>query len=303
MQISVLREFLLLAEQLSFSRVSKNLYVSQSALSKHVDALENEVGAKLFVRDKHSVRLTKIGRLFNNDIKVVMRAYDDALENLNNAKRGLEEIIKVGHLHGATHLFFPAAATEFESAYPHTKLQFDAGEAGSLFSLLTNNTYDMIITMRVPNEDYGNFKYIDLYQDRLCVAVSRHHRLARQQDVCLTDLINERILVARRDTMQVIDLLARLDIKEQWFWDCAEERVNDFHTPLTYLSSNTGVVLTCQHLKTFYSDEVVFLPLREIQTGYHISAVWKIAHDTDGVRAFARILEQAAQPYLDLLAY
>ena len=53
--------FLLLAEELNFSRAAQKLYISQQALSAQISALENDLGFPLFVRTTKSVRLTEAG--------------------------------------------------------------------------------------------------------------------------------------------------------------------------------------------------------------------------------------------------
>ena len=53
--------FLLLAEELNFSRAAQKLYISQQALSAQISALENDLGFPLFVRTTKSVRLSEAG--------------------------------------------------------------------------------------------------------------------------------------------------------------------------------------------------------------------------------------------------
>jgi DNA-binding transcriptional LysR family regulator len=56
-----LRYFVAVAEELHFTRAAEKLYVSQPALSKQIRALERQLGAPLFDRDQHGVRLTPVG--------------------------------------------------------------------------------------------------------------------------------------------------------------------------------------------------------------------------------------------------
>ena len=64
MRIDTLYEFLLLTSNLNFTETAKSFFVSQSVLSNHISGLEKELGIRLFVRDRHSVRLTEAGSLF-----------------------------------------------------------------------------------------------------------------------------------------------------------------------------------------------------------------------------------------------
>ncbi len=295
MQISVLREFLALSEVLNFSHVSKSFYISQSALSKHIDALENEIGVKLFVRDKHSVRLTQMGRIFSKDIKSVMNRYDNAIENLSNVKMGFEQTLKVGYLYGAARTFLADTSATFEKKYPHTQLKLYAEEAGSLLPLLKNNKLDMIIDMKLPGEDYSNFHFVNLYKDCLGAAVSKHHRLAKRGDILLQDLAHERVLVPGRDTMSNVHNFYRKVLCDQLFWKNAEELIHDINSPRTYLQNNAGVFITFHHLKSYYGDDATFLPIRGIESSFSIAAIWKMAQENESIRGFANILAQVTQ--------
>ena len=72
MDISVLREFLDLTRSLNYSASARRLQIAQSTLSKHVGSLEKEVGARLFVRDSHSVRLTSAGKVFASSLQPLL---------------------------------------------------------------------------------------------------------------------------------------------------------------------------------------------------------------------------------------
>ena len=56
--------FIKLAEYRNFSKAAKDLYISQTALSKVIAGLEDEVGEKLFIRNTNSVSLSEAGRVY-----------------------------------------------------------------------------------------------------------------------------------------------------------------------------------------------------------------------------------------------
>lgn len=81
MDFDRLKEFLDLAETLSFTKSSLNLNISQSALSRHISELEREVGAELFARSTTSVRLTPTGRVFYERAIIAMHDYGSLLSS------------------------------------------------------------------------------------------------------------------------------------------------------------------------------------------------------------------------------
>lgn len=77
MNISYFAEFVALSESLNFSATASQLSISQPALSNHIQALEEELGVKLFERTRRSVALTKEGRLLLADARNLLDQYAD----------------------------------------------------------------------------------------------------------------------------------------------------------------------------------------------------------------------------------
>lgn len=79
MDLQCCRELIVLAEKLSFTDAAELLFISQSALSKHVAAAEREVGFRIFERSTVNVGLTDPGRALVEGLRTVVDAYDEAL--------------------------------------------------------------------------------------------------------------------------------------------------------------------------------------------------------------------------------
>lgn len=78
MRIAYIKEFIELGEKLSFSAAAREMHVSQSALSKHLQTLEEDLGAKLVDRDRHHVMLTPQGELFLAKARAIVDTYEEA---------------------------------------------------------------------------------------------------------------------------------------------------------------------------------------------------------------------------------
>lgn len=82
MELRQLRYFVAVAEELHYGRAAERLHISGPALSQQIIALEREVGAQLFVRDRRSVRLTEAGRSLLEDGRRILALADDAKQRL-----------------------------------------------------------------------------------------------------------------------------------------------------------------------------------------------------------------------------
>lgn len=82
MNFEYLREFLDLASTLNFTKSASNLHMTQSTLSRHISAMEKEIGAPLFTRSTSKVKLTQNGRLLYERSSALLNDYADAIEEM-----------------------------------------------------------------------------------------------------------------------------------------------------------------------------------------------------------------------------
>lgn len=140
-----LYEFLVLSKLLSYSKAAQALYISQSVLTKHIQALEEEMGVPLFMRTTHGVALTEAGRALAKEAPELLRKCDSVLRRLRSRNIPAQGSIRIGiglELSYSNHIrnFFHT----FQQRYPDIDLKYDV-HPGSTPVQVTSQ-YDLFFT-------------------------------------------------------------------------------------------------------------------------------------------------------------
>ena len=93
MDLIKLKYFIAAAELLNFSKAAEACNITQTAIGKYINKLENEIGCSLFYRTNKGVSLTEAGEKFYSGVKEITRQYEDLLKQIENEK---DKILRIG---------------------------------------------------------------------------------------------------------------------------------------------------------------------------------------------------------------
>ncbi|ALG83408.1 LysR family transcriptional regulator [Gordonia phthalatica] len=160
-----LRTFVAVAGQLGFSPAARRLGLSQSAVSRHVRALESAVGRPLLDRDTHTVRLTAAGEIFLGYARRILDLSDEAVEVLGEA--GPRGRVRFGVSEDFALTRLPDFLRRFTADYPDIDLEFTVELSVVLHRLLRTGELDAVLAMRIDDTSGGDaFASWSLFRDR-----------------------------------------------------------------------------------------------------------------------------------------
>lgn len=200
MELRHLRYFVAVAEELSFTRAADRLHIGQPPLSQQVQALEEEIGAKLFDRSRRTIRLTEAGRVFLDDAHQVLALAASAAETARRIEKGEIGQLKIGFTKSTAFTpIFPRIINTYRKQYPNVKLVLLEMSTMRQLAALSDYTIDLGF-LRPPETDIPpNFVHTTLQDHPLSVVLPANHRLADAARISVEDLRDEAFVMFPRD--------------------------------------------------------------------------------------------------------
>ena len=196
--------FISVAENLSFSRAAEYLYISQPAVSKHIQELESSYGISLFERKGNRVLLTPAGRIVYEKLKEIQHQYSELNFSVGSLTNQYKGELRIGSSSTISQYVIPLVLANFHSKYPSVNLTLYNGNSDDMERLLINNQVDVALVENVSS--HQGLKYGVVTSDSIVAVVGAHGGLARLKEVSIADLVSLPLVLREHGsgTLQVI---------------------------------------------------------------------------------------------------
>jgi DNA-binding transcriptional LysR family regulator len=171
--------FLTVAKHLSYTQAAKELYMSQPAVSKNIQELEQELGARLFNRAGNSIDLTPAGKLvlaYGTDIK---RLTQNLQYELGILAEELAGSLHIGASSTIAQYLIPSAIARFKEQYPQVKITLTSGNTAEINGHLKNDIIDLGITEG--GRKLNSFSYKAFLDDEIAFISNTANQIAIPQ--------------------------------------------------------------------------------------------------------------------------
>lgn len=259
MNDKTLRLFRTVAECGSFSRAEELSFISKQAIVKQMDALETELGVKLFTRSSRGVRLTEAGEILYRGAEKLLDLQEEILADCRRSSREADTL-RIGNVE---HQALLSEVTEaYALKYPDVRVirvihPNHSGEYRVEHGIMdVAETFYSPVVAKMP---LGYTRLIDLPYK---AAVGKLHPLAGRRQVSLTELRDYRTVVFRPMTAQPI--LEALQTAFRGREENLELRTDvDNQVPVAFACAEEGSVLLSPNYFIYHLPEMVLLPLEE----------------------------------------
>jgi len=281
-----IRYFLEIVNQgVSFTKASQALYVSQPAITKHINTLSEELGTKLFdTSKKNAARLTPAGELyyrFFSETRDQFKKTRDKAMSLTGEHYGE---LYIACLENWDMLELLPTKKAFCEAYPHISLSLYSGSIKETMNGLLNNQYDLLVTFPKLFQGMPNIRIHDIFRSPCILLFSSDHPLAGKQDLGIADFKDDTLYILSKEEFPFMKQDHTAYCKSKGFIPRFKSMPN-LDSILLALQNGTGYTILDSWIRQKNDPVFRYLPL---DTSIIISNVWKADNANKALEIFLK---------------
>ncbi|MDF2922842.1 MAG: LysR family transcriptional regulator [Paenibacillaceae bacterium] len=189
-ELRQLHYFIKVAQKQHVTQASEELHVAQSAVSRQIHQLEEELGVSLFVQKGRNLQLTPVGKLFLDRVEVIFSELDRAVQEVHEFLDPELGEVRIGFPHSMGINLLPTVVAEFRKHHPNVKFRLRQGTYTSLIRNLTGGEIDLSFVSPFP-ETHELVTGELLLSEELYAVVPMQHPLAGRESIQLNELRHE----------------------------------------------------------------------------------------------------------------
>ncbi len=272
MDIRHMNYFIEVARQKSFSRAAETLHISQSAISKMVKDMEEELGLFLFNRNSKAIQLTDAGAIFLNRAQKIVSMFQDLIDEVKEETMQEMGRISIGlpPITGATS--FAQLLGNFKQKFPKIDIMLFEHGSKRIESGIQDGSLDIGVICNSPN--VANYNSFSLTNDPIWVIAHPQNPISNFDTVNLQTLSSQSFVIYRDDFSLhhvIVDACKEAGFQPKIIFQTSQRELMT-----QIVEANLGIALlpskTCKRLD---SDSIKAIPLLPEELFHKMSVIWK----------------------------
>jgi DNA-binding transcriptional LysR family regulator len=286
-----LRYVVAAAEHGSFRRAATAVGVQESAISRRIRDLEDEIGATLFVRHHGGVRLTYAGERFIHRARRAIDQINNAAKDVSTIGRGEDGVVRIGLISSLASGFLAELIQAYDASHAGVRLDFIEGGLSDHLPAIQQHLLDVAFLTGIPTADGCDIAH--LWNEQVYVAMSKQDELAERQEISWADLRDRHFIVSEADPgPEIHDYLVK-HLAELGHHPSVERQGVGRDNLMHLVAIGRGLTLTSEATTAARFPGVVYRPLAgEILP---FCAIWSPQNDNPALRrllSLARIMSK-----------
>lgn len=291
MELRHLRYFQAVAEELSFSKAARRLRIAQPALSRAVQEMEREVGARLIERERRSPRLTPAGAVLLHEAGLLLERHEESMRRVRRTAKGEEGELRLGYIGPPTRMFLARLLKEYARRFPRVTVILEERTPERVWEMVSKGRLSLGLTRPVLAHEALGLQTLLLKEEIFCAAVPRDHPWANLASLPWKKLAGEPLIIlARREGAGSHDTV-RAACDAAGFEPRIKHAPSLIGTILQYVEAGAGIGVVPDSTR---SRNVTLIPLKPRQT-IPLVLMWAKEGDDPAVSAFRELVKEWLQ--------
>ena len=292
-ELSQVRCFVAVAEELHFGRAAARLNMTQPPLSRQIQILERILGVKLLQRGNRLVRLTPAGQSFLTEARLILKLTESAAVLARRVAEGKAGSVNIGFTAASSYSYVPELVAVCRRQLPDVELILKEMVSGDQLKRLGAGEIDIGL-LRPPIPRTG-LQFFQVKAEPMIAAVPAGHRLSEAATIGLSDLAAEPfIMYAPYEARYFHDLLVEL-FSRAALAPVYVQHLAQIHSILAIVHSGVGVALVPEAAENLRFSGVALRPLAGPQLrAAELYFVWRDDNDNPLLPVIAAIARNLA---------
>jgi DNA-binding transcriptional LysR family regulator len=242
MELRHIRSFLSIAETLHFGRTAELIHISQPALSLQIRALEEEVGVRLFERNRRKTTLTAAGAAFRDDAAAALSQLEQAIRRARLAADGKLGLLRIGFTSTAGSEILPGIVRQFRELNPEVEFSLRQYLTAEQVQMLETGLLDVGF-LRLPIGEHSALDVVTVHREPFVVVVPSSHKLAKRKRVRLREVSGETfVMYERAYTPGLYDLILGM-LRDAGIVPNVSQAAADLSTVISLVDAHMGIAI------------------------------------------------------------
>jgi DNA-binding transcriptional LysR family regulator len=271
MDVRRLKYFIVTAEEGSISRAAEKLHITQPPLTRHIQSLEEELGAQLFTRTNWGVELTQAGTALLGHARNINAHVELATEQVRRVAAGQAGRIDIGVFGSAMLNIIPRILSAYTLACPDVHVVLHNAPKGRQIEALHQGRILIAFDRYLPDSPELRAELVS--REPLWVALNLRNRLVHQPSVSVADLRNEP-LIGEQD--QSVFFISQALFRHHNFEPLIVHKAADMISAVVMVAGGFGSALVPESVLNLQLPNVVFRPLAaEVESLIDLHCVYR----------------------------
>ncbi|WP_159592430.1 LysR family transcriptional regulator [Chelativorans xinjiangense] len=294
-ELSSMKCFIAVAEELHFGRAAKRLNMTQPTLSHRIRKLEDSFGVQLFIRSTRSVELTPPGETFLPLARDMLVNLDEAVLLSKLAAGGMSpggEHLKVGAIDPAAHRLLPLILRRFRNRFPETRLDVRIYDSSELLRALERG--DCHVGIMRPPSNVNLVRFRPLVADRFMAVIPRQSPLAARTSLRLSDFVGHKVFTLKRFELSSFEEVHN-QITAAGIDTDIGVNVSNTTAALALATAGLGITFLPEWIESVVSSAVVLRPVEELTQEISMGIGWRADNPVPGILPFVEYADRVSR--------